>query len=73
MDSNKNNSTQISADNGKGGQIDGTIYAKEKVFLKKQQELKELEYSLSQKETSIVQTEQALKAAKDAIAKKKRS
>ncbi|WP_318408746.1 chromosome partitioning protein ParA [Photobacterium leiognathi] len=70
MDSNRNNSTQISADNGKGGQIDGTIYAKEKVFLKKQQELKELEYSLSQKETSIVQTEQALKAAKDAIAKK---
>uniref|UniRef100_UPI003F5855A6 hypothetical protein n=1 Tax=Vibrio cholerae TaxID=666 RepID=UPI003F5855A6 len=39
----------------------------------KQQELKELEYSLGQKETSIVQKEHELKAAKDAIAKKKRS
>ncbi|WP_429105262.1 hypothetical protein [Aeromonas allosaccharophila] len=38
--------------------------------MKKKQELKELEDSLSQKETSIAQKEQALKAAKDAIAKK---
>ncbi len=70
MDSNRNNNTQISADNGKGGQTDRTIYAKEEVLLKKQQELKELEYSLGQKETSIVQKEHELKAAKDAIAKK---
>lgn len=70
MDSNRNNNIQISADNGKGGQSDRTIYAKEEVLLKKQQELKELEYSLGQKETSIVQKEHELKAAKDAIAKK---
>lgn len=70
MDSNRNNNTQISADNGKGGKTDRAIYAKEEVLLKKQQELKELEYSLGQKETSIVQKEQDLKAAKDAIAKK---
>ncbi len=70
MDSNINNNTQISADNGKGGQTDRNIYAKEDVLLKKKQELKELEDSLSQKETSIAQKEQALKAAKDAIAKK---
>lgn len=70
MDSNINNNTQISADNGKGAQTDITIYAKEEVLLKKKQELKELEDSLSQKETSIAQKEQALKAAKDAIAKK---
>lgn len=70
MDSNRNNNTQISADNGKGAQSDRTIYAKEEVLLKKQQELKELEDSLNQKETVIAQKEQALKAAKDAIAKK---
>ncbi|MEO9966263.1 MAG: hypothetical protein ABJF11_10770, partial [Reichenbachiella sp.] len=70
MDSNRNNNTQISADNGKGGQTDRTIYAKEEVLLKKQQKLKELEYSLGQKETSIVQKEHELKAAKEAIAKK---
>ncbi len=70
MNSNRNNNTQISADNGKVAQSDRTIYAKEEVLLKKQQELKELEYSLGQKETSIVQKEHELKAAKDAIAKK---
>lgn len=70
MDSNRNNNTQISADNGKGGPTDRTIYAKEEVLLNKQQELKELEDSLTQKETVIAQREQALKAAKDAIAKK---
>ncbi|MFM5028268.1 chromosome partitioning protein ParA [Aeromonas rivipollensis] len=70
MGSNINNNTQISSDNGKGGQTDRTIYTKEEVLLKKKQELKELEDSLSQKETSIAQKEQVLKAAKDAIAKK---
>lgn len=70
MDSKRNNSTQITEGNGKGGQTDRTIYVKEEALLKKQQELKELEDSLSQKDTSIAQKEQALKAAKDAIAKK---
>lgn len=70
MDSKRNNSTQITEGNGKGGQTDRTIYVNEEALLKKQQELKELEDSLSQKETSIAQKEQALKAVKDAIAKK---
>ncbi|GAD89539.1 MULTISPECIES: hypothetical protein [Vibrio] len=70
MNSKRNNSTQVTVNNGKGGQADRTIYCKEEDLLKKQQELKELEYSLSQKKTSIAQKEQALKAAKDVIAKK---
>ncbi|MDN4707694.1 hypothetical protein QYZ41_20740 [Vibrio parahaemolyticus] len=39
-------------------------------LLNKQQKLRELEDSLTQKESVIAQKEQALKAAKDAIAKK---
>ena len=70
MDSKKNNSDQFTADNGKADLTDKTMNVTEAGLLNKQQELKELEDSLTQKETVIVQKEQALKAAKDAIAKK---
>ena len=68
---NKNKqSAQPSADNEQAGQADKTMNVTEAGLLNKQQELKELEDSLTQKETVIAQKEQALKAAKDAIAKK---
>lgn len=68
---NKNKqSAQSSADNEQADYADKTMNVTEVSFLNKQQELKELEYSLSQKETSITQKEQALKAAKDEIARK---
>lgn len=68
---NKNKqSAQSSADNEQADQADNTMNVTEAGLLKKQLELKELEDSLSQKETSIAQNEQALKAAKDVMAKK---
>lgn len=68
---NKNKqSAQSSADNEQADQADKTMNVTEAGLLNKQQELKELEDSLTQKETVIAQREQALKAAKDAIAKK---
>lgn len=68
---NKNKqSAQSSADNEQAGQADKTMNVTEAGLLNKQQELKELEDSLTQKETVIAQKEQALKAAKDAMAKK---
>lgn len=68
---NKNRqSAQSSADNEQADQADKTMNVTEAGLLNKQQELKELEDSLTQKETVIAQREQALKAAKDAIAKK---
>lgn len=66
---NKQNA-QSSADNEQADQADKTMNVTEAGLLNKQQELKELEDSLTQKETVIAQREQALKAAKDAIAKK---
>ena len=65
-----NKNAQSSADNKQADQTDKTMGATEAGLLNKQQELKELEDSLTQKETVIAQKEQALKAAKDAIAKK---
>ena len=68
---NKNNqSTQYSADNEQTDHADKTMNVTDPGLLNKQQELKELEDSLTQKETVIVQREQALKAAKNAIAQK---
>lgn len=68
---NKNKqSAQSSADNEQADQADKTMNVTEAGLLNKQQELKELVDSLTQKETVIAQREQALKAAKDAIAKK---
>lgn len=68
---NKNKqSAQSSADSEQAGQADRTMNVTEAGLLNKQQELKELEDSLTQKETVIAQKEQALKAAKDAIAQK---
>ncbi len=65
---NKNKqSVQSSGDNE---QADKTMNFTEASLLNKQQELKVLEDSLTQKETVIAQKEQALKAVKDAIAKK---
>lgn len=60
-------SAQSSADNEQADQADKTMNVTEAGLLNKQQELKD---SLTQKETVIAQKEQALKAAKDAIAKK---
>lgn len=68
---NKNKqSAQSSADNEQADQADKTMNVTEADLLNKQQELKALEDSLTQKETVISQKEQVLKAAKDAIAKK---
>lgn len=68
---NKNKqSAQSSVDNEQADQADKTMNVTETGLLNKLQELKELEDSLTQKETVIAQREQALKAAKDAIAKK---
>ena len=66
---NKQNA-QSSADNEQADQADNTMNVTEAGLLNKQQELKELEDSLTQKETVIAQREQALRAAKDAIDKK---
>ena len=68
-DKNKQN-TPSSTDNERAGQADNTVNIAEADLLNKQQELKELEDSLTQKETIIAQKEQDLKAAKDAIIKK---
>lgn len=70
MDSKRNNNTQFTANHEKEGQTDKTMNITKADFLNKQQELKELEDSLTQKATVIAQKEQALKAVKDAIAKK---
>ena len=68
---NKNKqSAQSSADNEQADQADKTMNVTEAGLLNKQQELKELKDSLTQKETVIAQKEQALKAAKDTITKK---
>lgn len=69
MDSKRNNNAQFTADNEKEDQTYKTMNITEACLLNKQQELKEFEYSLTQKESVIAQKEQALKAAKDAIAK----
>jgi len=67
---NKNKqSAQSSADNEQADQADKTMNITEAGLLNKQQELKALEDSLTQKETVIAQKEQALKAAKYEIAK----
>ena len=66
---NKQNA-QSSADNEQADQADKTMNVTEAGLLNKQQELKVLKDSLTQKETFIAQREQALKAANDAIAKK---
>lgn len=65
-----NKNTQPSAGNKQAEQADNFMNVTDAGLLNKQQELKELEDSLSQKETSIAQKEQELRAAKDAIAKK---
>lgn len=68
---NKNNqNVQSSADNEQADQADKTMNVTEAGLLNKQQELKELEDSLTQKEKIIAQKEEALKTTKDAIAKK---
>jgi hypothetical protein len=68
---NKNKqSAQSSADNEQVDQADKTMNVTEAGLLNKQQELKGLRDSLTQKETVIAHKEQALKAAKDTIAKK---
>lgn len=68
---NKNKQNALPSAGNKQPELgDNSINVTEAGLLNKQQERKELEYSFGQKETSIVQKEQALKAAKDAIAKK---
>ncbi|MCS4533807.1 chromosome partitioning protein ParA [Neisseria montereyensis] len=69
MDNKNKQNPQSSANNEWGNQADKTMNAAEANFLNKQQELKELEASLTQKEATIAQREQELKATKDAIAK----
>lgn len=65
-----NKNTQPSAGNKQAEQADNFMNVTDAGLLNKQQELKKLEDSLSQKEASIDQKEHELKAAKDAIAKK---
>lgn len=68
---NKNNqNAQSSSDNEQADQADKIMNVTEAGLLNKQQELKELEDSLAQKEMIIAQKEEALKTTKDAIAKK---
>lgn len=68
---NKNNqNAQSSADNEQADQTDKTMNITEAGLLNKQQELKELEDSLTQKEKIIAQKGEALKTTKGAIAKK---
>ncbi|GHG74472.1 hypothetical protein GCM10010919_27960 [Alishewanella longhuensis] len=69
MDNNNKPSVQSSADTEQADQDDNTINVTEFVLQNKQQELKELEYSLTQKEKLIAQKEQDLKIANEAIAK----
>ena len=61
---------QYSLDNSQKDQADKIIDITESNLLKQQQELKELEDSLTQKEKIIAQKEHELKVAKDSIAKK---
>lgn len=61
---------QFSLDNSQKDQADKIIDITESNLLKQQQELKELEDSLTQKEKIIAQKEHELKVAKDSIAKK---
>lgn len=70
MNNKNKQSAQSSTDNEQADQANKTMNVTETDHLNKQQKLKELQDSLTQKETVIVQREQALKAAKDAIAKK---
>lgn len=65
-----NQNAQSSADNEQADQADKIMNVTEASLLNKQQELKELEDSLTQKEKIIAQKEEALKSTKDAIAKK---
>ena len=65
-----NQNAQSSADNGQADQADKAMNVAEAGLLNKQQELKELEDSLTQREKIIAQMEEALKITKDAIAKK---
>lgn len=68
---NKNkHSAQSSADNAQADQADKTMSVTEAGLLNKQQELNELEDSLTQREKIIAQKEEVLKTTKDAIAKK---
>lgn len=61
---------QSSVDNAQADQADKIINITESNLLYRQQELKEWEGSLNQKEMSIAQKEDELKVAKDSIAKK---
>lgn len=61
---------QYSLDNSQKDQADKIIDITESNLLKQQQELKELEDSLTQKEKIIAQKEHELKVTKDSIAKK---
>ena len=65
-----NQNAQSSADNEQADQADKAMNVAEAGLLNKQQELKELEDSLTQREKIIAQMEEALKITKDAIAKK---
>lgn len=65
-----NQNAQSSADNEQADQADKAMNVTEAGLLNKQQELKELEDSLTQREKIIAQMEEALKITKDAIAKK---
>jgi hypothetical protein len=68
---NKNKqSAQSSADNEQADQADKTMNVTEAGLLNKQQEYIAIKENQYEKETVIAQKEQALKAAKDAIAKK---
>ncbi len=69
MDNKDKPNAQSIADNAQADQADKAQNGKEAPSLY-QQELKELEDSLTQKEMVIAKKEQALKVAKDAIAKK---
>lgn len=65
-----NQNAQSSADNEQADQADKAMNVTEAGLLNKQQELKKLEDSLTQREKIIAQMEEALKITKDAIAKK---
>ena len=66
---NKHNG-QSSMDNAQANQTDKIIDITESSLLERQQELEELEDSLTQKEKIIAQKEHELKVAKDSISKK---
>ena len=65
-----NQNAQSSADNEQADQADKAMNVTEAGLLNMQQELKELEDSLTQREKIIAQMEEALKITKDAMAKK---